>query len=261
MSRATAVHGTFEHGMIVRRVGTGPDVIWIHGLGEYAASFEACAKHPKLAGFTHVMPDLPGYGRSGRFETHGLGPLETIAAFLVPWIASHAPRPILIGHSMGGVLATMIAERMPIGAVVNIDGNLTRGDCTFSAEAAAYSREEFVATGLATMRAKVGERGASEPALAGYHTALGLADADVFHRNAIDLVRLSETETLAPRFAALTTRTLFVAGVSGGICERSRAQLDEHKIRWVGIEPAGHWPFVDQPEAFVNAVGPFLREI
>lgn len=246
--------------MIVRRFGSGPVVIWIHGLGEFAASFDAIVKHPGLAGFTHVLPDLPGYGRSAGLDTHGLGALDALADHLAPWVASHAPNPVLIGHSMGGVLATLLAERMPIGAVVDIDGNLTRGDCTFSAEAAAYTREEFIATGLATMRARVGERGATEPALRGYHTALTLADADVFHRNAIDLVRLSETETLAPRLAALTARVLFVAGVPGGICERSRAQLDEHHVRWVGIEPSGHWPFIDQPDAFAAAVGPFLRE-
>src|SRR5665647_984359 len=143
MSRATAVHGTFEQGMIVRRIGSGPDVIWIHGLGEHSASFDAIAAHPGLAGFTHVLPDLPGYGRSARLDTHGLGPLTALAEHMVPWIATHTPRPILIGHSMGGVLATLIAERMPIGAVVDIDGNLTLGDCTFSAEAAAFGREAF----------------------------------------------------------------------------------------------------------------------
>ena len=245
--------------MIVRRVGTGPDVIWIHGLGEHSASFDAITRHHGLAGFTHVLPDLPGYGRSARLDTHGLGPLDALADFLVPWIATHAPLPLLVGHSMGGVLATLIAERMPIGAIVDIDGNLTRGDCTFSAEAASYGREAFVAAGLAAMRDRVGEQGATDPALRGYHTALTVADADVFHRNAIDLVRLSETETLAPRLAAVSARVLFVAGVPGGICERSRAQLDACKVRWVGLEPSGHWPYIDQPDAFAGAVGPFLR--
>ena len=248
-----------EHGMSVRRFGSGPDVFWIHGLGEQGASFDAITQHPGLAGFTHVVPDLPGYGRSAQLATRGLGTLDALADHLVSWIAAHAPRPGLIGHSMGGVLATLIAERIPISAIVDVDGNLTRGDCTFSAEAAGYDRDEFVATGFATMRARVGERGQAEPALRGYHAALALADPDIFHGNAIDLVRLSETETLSPRLAAVRARVLFVAGVPGGICERSRAQLDQHRIRWVAIEPSGHWPFIDQPEAFAAAVGPFLR--
>ncbi len=253
------MHATFEHQMIVRRLGTGPDVIWIHGLGEQSASFDAIAAHQSFAGFTHVLPDLPGYGRSAKHETRGLDSMLALAEFLVPWVASHAPRPILIGHSMGGALATLIAERMPISAIVNIDGNLTRGDCTFSAEAAVYARDEFVATGFDAMRARVAERGVREPALASYHTALLRADADMFHRNAIDLVGLSETDTLAGRLAAVKARVLFVAGVPGGVCERSREQLDAVGVRWIGIGPGGHWPFIDQPDAFAAVVGPFLR--
>jgi len=69
--------------MIVRRVGSGPDVIWIHGLGEQAASFDAITQHPDLAGFTHVVPDLPGYGRSAHLATRGLGALEALAEHLV----------------------------------------------------------------------------------------------------------------------------------------------------------------------------------
>ena len=253
------MYATFEHRMIVRRIGNGPDMIWIHGLGEQSASFDAIAAHETFAGFTHVLPDLPGYGRSAKHETRGLDSMLSLAEFLMPWVASHAPKPILVGHSMGGALATLIAERMPISALVNVDGNLTRGDCTFSAEAAVYGRDEFVATGFDAMRARVAERGATEPALADYHTALLRADAEMFHRNALDLVALSATETLAPRLAAVSARVLFVAGVPGGICERSRAQLDERRIPWVGIEPAGHWPFIDQPDAFAAAVGSFVR--
>ncbi len=245
--------------MIVRRIGSGPDVIWLHGLGEHSASFNAIAAHESFAGFTHVLPDLPGYGRSAKHETRGLDSIQSLAEFLVPWVASHAPRPILVGHSMGGVLATLIAERLPISAIVNVDGNLTRGDCTFSAEAAGHGRDEFVATGFDAMRARVTERGATEPALASYHTALLRADADMFHRNAIDLVSMSTTETLGPRLAAVSARVLFVAGLPGGICERSRAQLEKLAIQWIGIAPAGHWPFIDQPDAFAAAVGPFLR--
>ena len=149
------MYATFEHRMIVRRIGNGPDMIWIHGLGEQSASFDAIAAHETFAGFTHVLPDLPGYGRSAKHETRGLDSMLSLAEFLMPWVASHAPKPILVGHSMGGALATLIAERMPISALVNVDGNLTRGDCTFSAEAAVYGRDEFVATGFDEMRTRV----------------------------------------------------------------------------------------------------------
>ncbi|MDB4961301.1 MAG: alpha/beta hydrolase [Myxococcales bacterium] len=252
--------------MAVRRFGGGPELVWIHGLGEQSASFERIAR--QLAEVTHVLPDLPGYGRSpapGPSTAAGIDSIDATADQLAAWLAdatrANAPPPILIGHSLGGVLATLVAERMPVRGVINIDGNLTRGDCTFSAEAAAYSLEDFIASGFAAMRARVGERAAAEPPLRGYHAALTLADPAAFHRHAIDLVRLSSTETLAGRLAALGVPTLFVAGVPRGICEASRALLDAHRVPWIGIEPAGHWPFIDQPDAFASVVGRFLRTL
>jgi pimeloyl-ACP methyl ester carboxylesterase len=167
----------------------------------------------------------------------------------------------VIGHSMGGVLATLIAERVPVRGVVNVEGNLSRGDCGYSGRAAAQPLADFVSHGFDALRADVQQRGVLEPALRSYHTALCAAGARTFHRHATDLVALSETETLAARLAALTVPVLYIAGVPAGICERSHALLREHQVPWVGLEPAGHWPFIDQSDAFAAAVAAFAREV
>jgi pimeloyl-ACP methyl ester carboxylesterase len=54
---------------------------------------------------------------------------------------------------------------------------------------------------------------------------------------------------------------LFIAGVPGGICEHSRRLLARHGVRWMGLEPAGHWVHHDQPEAFAGAVAAFLGDV
>src|SRR5205814_2114087 len=113
---------------------------------------------------------------------------------------------------------TMIAERIPVRGVIDIDGNLTRGDCTFSATTIGYTFVEFAGGGMATMLAGVVADGATDAALRGYAPALAKANPGVFHRNATDLVALSETNTLCPRLAALTMPVLFIAGAPGGIC-------------------------------------------
>jgi esterase len=251
-----------EHGMMVRRFGTGPEVVWIHGLGEWSQSFDAVAAHAALAGFSHVLPDLPGYGRSpwpededGRDDDWPDG-LEPLADRLVAWLGDR--RPALIGASMGGVLATLIAERAAVRAVVDVDGNISLGDCTFSGRAAACSLDDFVASGFAAMRAEVYEAGRTDQALRGYHAAMSAASPRVFHRHARALVAMSESEQLAPRLAALRVPALFIAGVPGGICEQSRRLLDRHGVRWIGLEPAGHWVHRDQPDGFAAAVAAFL---
>ena len=237
---------TIEHGMSVRRFGSGPELVWIHGLGESSTSFEPAVA--ELGEFSHVLVDLPGYGRSAWPNPMGL---DALADHLASWLGE--PR-FVIGHSMGGVLATMIAERGAARAIVNIDGNISRGDCTFSAQAIAWSEADFVHHGFAELRGRVYEDGVADAPLRGYAAAMTFASPRMFYRHASDLVALSLTESMAPRLAALRVPALFIAGVPNGICEASRALLDRHGARWVGIEPAGHWVYLDQRERFAATI-------
>jgi pimeloyl-ACP methyl ester carboxylesterase len=231
-----------ESGMTVRRWGAGPELVWI-------------ARHPALAGFTHVLPDLPGYGRAP--WSGAPTALEPLAVHLAAWLADR--RPLVVGHSMGGVLATLLAERGAAGAIVDIDGNLSPGDCNFSGVAAAYSLADFRAHGFAAMRDKVYRDGVTQLPLRGYHAAMCNASPDVFHGHAADLVTMSAAEDLAPRLAALRVPALYLAGVPDGICAHSRELLARHGARWLGIEPAGHWVYLDQPDAFARAVAAFAH--
>ncbi len=250
--------------MVVRRIGRGPEVIWIHGLGERSRCFDAVVGHRLLEGFTHVLPDLPGYGESQPPVLADTGDsLVDLAAHLADWLTTWPARepPIIAGHSMGGVLATLVAERIPVRGVLDIEGNLSRGDCTFSAEASAQDVAAFAAHGFAAMRARVAAEGKRDAALAGYAAAMEQASAVVFHRNAADLVALSVPETLVGRLAAVRAPVMFIAGVPGGICAHSRALLGNHGVPWIGIDPAGHWPFIDQGDAFAAAARAFFRDI
>ncbi len=245
---------SLEHGMMVRRIGKGPTVVWIHGLGESSVSFEPVLA--MLRDYTHVLVDLPGYGRSPWPDE--VSALSDVAASFARWLANEQPA-VLVGHSMGGVLATVVAELAPVRGVVNVDGNLTRGDCTFSLQAAGYSLTEFRAHGFAAVRSQVYTDGMKRAELRGYHAAMRFSSPDVFHRHALDLVELSSADSLAPRLAALKVPKLFVAGVPDGICAASRLRLDAVGVPWLAIEPAGHWVYLDQLERFAMAVDTFLR--
>jgi pimeloyl-ACP methyl ester carboxylesterase len=227
--------------MVVRRTGAGPRVVWVHGLGESSVSFEPVVA--AMPGFAHVLVDLPGYGRSPWPEQ--ASGLDAIADHLAAWLD---PDAFVIGHSMGGVLATLIAERRAVAGIVNVEGNLTAGDCHISGVAAAI---DDPVRALDTVREQ------NRDAPRSYQAALGFAMPAMLHRHAKDLVAISATNTLARRVAAVPS--LYVAGLFDGICDESRRQLDEAGARWVGIEPAGHWVYLDQPKRFVDEVTRFLK--
>ena len=248
------IRWTTEHGMTVRRIGEGPELVWIHGLGESSAMFDASLA--ELPGWTHVLPDLPGYGRS--MWPKQVVNLDEVATMLAKWLGERPPA-FVIGHSMGGVLALLVAERAPVRGIVSVEGNLSKGDCTFSGKAVAFSVEEFAARGLSELCDWIYEMGFPSPPLRGYYAQMTMACPQVFHRHALDLVEMSKSEELAPRLAKLAVPVLYIAGVPDGICMRSRALLMEHKVKWVSVEKSGHWPNADQPEAFLDHLRAFLQ--
>lgn len=243
--------------MVVRRFGTGPELVWIHGLGDWSVSFDAIAAHPALAGYTHVLPDLPGYGRSPWLDV--ADSIDATADRLAAWLAGR--RPIVIGHSLGGVLVTLLGERDAARAIIDVDGNLSSGDCTFSARAAAYSIDDFVAHGFDAMRSDIFDHGRTDPSSRGYYAGLRASSPHSYHRHATELVALSAPETLGPRLAALPVPTLFIAGEPDGICAYSRALLAALPLRHIALGPSGHNPHIDQPDAFAREVAAFLRGV
>ena len=158
----------------VRRVGAGPELVWIHGLGEASICFDDVIA--RMPGWTHVLPDLPGYGRSPWPDEPPS--LDALADQLAAWLGTSAP--VVIGHSMGGVLALMLAERAPVRAIVNVEGNISRGDCTFSGRAAGWSREDFRARGFGELRDWIFELSLKDRPMRGYYAALAFASPVAF---------------------------------------------------------------------------------
>ncbi len=241
--------------------GEGPLVVWLHGLGDSSLGFAEISRHPALAGYRHRLVDLPGYGRSEwTAEPYGL---EEAATGLADWIDRGGEPAILIGHSMGGVIGQLLAERVPtaLRAFIDVEGNLSLADCNFSGMAAAQPLEAFVAKGFDELRDNVYKDGVAQPAKRAYYASLRFADPRVFHRHAKELVELSTKEDLALRLAKLTTPSLYLAGSPDGASARSKELLVAAVARWKIVESAGHSPFIDQPDAFAAAVNELLKPI
>jgi pimeloyl-ACP methyl ester carboxylesterase len=265
---ASSIIHRHEHGIFVRETGIGTAggaLVYVHGLGESGLCFEHLLCRPELRSWRQLIPDLPGYGRS----PWPLRPLSLgeQADLLARWLADLPDgerRPlVVVGHSMGGVVGQMLCERHPelSAALVDVDGNVSRGDCVFSGRAAAQDLPAFVDRGFDRLRNAVYMQGRREEAQRGYYASLRLADPAAFHANSVELVELSSREGLATRLAALAGPVLYIAGVPGGACDRSRELLAAAGVRRIDIGPSGHWPFLDQADRFVSELVGFLATL
>lgn len=237
----------------------GPGLLCLHGLGDWGRSFERLASFPGFAGYRIFAPDLPGYGESAR-PAPDLS-LPQLAEGLAAALGAAGGGPIsLLGHSMGGTLAQLIAERVPdlVGAVVNVEGNTCLNDCAVSGPVAARSLRSFLDSGFSEILSRLDEAGREDPETARYASALRLADPVAVHRHSGDLVALSKPADLPRRFAALAVPTLYIGGSPRGIGPQSLGLLREAGVNLRLLSPAGHCPHRDDPEGFARCVAEFL---
>ncbi len=268
-----------EHGMYIRerqlfsstegkrparssgRIAAGT-LLFVHGLGESGLCFEHLLEHLGLSDWNMLVPDLPGYGCSP-WTTEPLS-LTAHADHLASWLRKTGRGPVVVvGHSMGGVVGLLLCERHPelIRAIVDVDGNISLADCGFSSQAAAYTIKDFMRAGFDRLREIVFRAGRDDRAQRGYYVSLRLCDPRLYHQNSAELVAISSQEELAKRLVDLSAPSLYMAGSPNGVSEHSRRLLDEARVNWCAIQPAGHWPFIDQPDNFVVTMARFLKKL
>lgn len=238
---------------------SGRTLLWIHGLGESSLCFREIVRHPGLAGMRHLYPDMPGYGKTPWSEQ----PLSFSAVVdsLAGYLEVLTKEPVIVvGHSLGGVLGLLLAERRPdlVCGLVDVDGNKSAEDCVYSGKASATESEIFYRDIFPAMLDDIYREGISDPALRGYYTSLRLCDARTFHLHGMALFELSRKRLLAERLAALQMPKLYIGGSPGGVSAGSLEMLKAVDIPLRLVEPSGHWPFIDRPDDFAEILESFI---
>jgi pimeloyl-ACP methyl ester carboxylesterase len=234
----------------------------LHGLAANGACWAAVAQEMQ-AEYDVIMPDARGHGRSSVPE-HGYH-YEDHAADVVGLIeALQLSHPILIGHSMGGLVAAVVASRHP-----GLLRGLILADPTFlSPKVQREVRDSDVAdqhrrTLKMSLDDLVAEGQSRHPERA-LDTIERIARARLQTSLAAFDVLTPPNPDYMQVMSAIEVPSLLVIGGSAGVVSPEVAadlQRVNARLQVEQIPEAGHGLPYDQPRRFAEVVKSFLRSI
>ncbi|MDR5866422.1 alpha/beta fold hydrolase [Halomonas koreensis] len=263
----TPKHLTLDAGrQAYRESGEGPAIVLLHGISSGAASWAPVA--PLLAGYRMLAWDAPGYG-----ESQPLAQAEPraadYAARLDAWLdALGIERCVLVGHSLGAMMASAYAARRPerLAGVVLADPALGYRDADEAKRDSVYrSRWTMLAEqghdAYAAARApRLLREGADEADIARVREGMRRLHVEGFAQASWMLAN-DALEAYLPE--GLPVPATVLCGDEDAITppEACRALAERLGLPYRDIPRAGHASYIDAPEAFAEAVEAFARPL
>ncbi len=243
-----AVHGVRVR---YRHAGAGPAVVLVHGAGGSSAMWIGVCR--RFARDRRLLaPDLPGHGRSGG-ETRSLEDvIQAVGAFAA---ATCVGRAVLVGHSLGGLVALAAALRWPdkIAGLVLVT---TAARLPVSPRLFARIDEEWPRW-HAAMAELAHSPDTPEPTRR-RSAAIGFPCSQAQTR--ADFVACTELDA-TPRLAEVRAPALVVSGADDLLVPPARGAALAEGLRapHVVLPRCGHFPMHERPEAFHEAISNGFR--
>lgn len=225
-------------------------VLFIHGLGSSHDVFLPSREYSFFNEYRLLFVDLPGFGRSDKQENYDYSMRNGVDVCLGLLKYLHIDGVILVAHSLGGVIAQLVAEEIDVEAFINCEGNLTINDCKLSLYIYAQGLDKFVKSGFDELK----EKNFGKP----YYDCLCMTDANAVFLSSKMLVKACRKDGILEQFINLRTKKLYIYGERSSKRRKSREYLKETDVVIEYIEDSGHSMMEENPSAFYDAIKRFL---
>jgi pimeloyl-ACP methyl ester carboxylesterase len=237
-------------------------LIMLHGHGASNEYLRPILDYPKLAEYSILIPDLVGFGDtpapagfSFRMEDQAKAVKQLIDVLGVE------DKIVLLGSSMGGAIAVMLAEMLDgkVKGFINAEGTIDINDCSAPNQAIAAQPYEFYEKTVFWKRL---EELRADPDYVWVVRSQEKAGPVSCYKSIVDYVRVAREDTLTVRLANLGVPVLAIFG------EKNRG-LRTMEERFRAIEGAGvvyiprggHVMMRDNPDAYYQAIEEFMNQI
>lgn len=247
------------------RQGKKQTVLYLHGLGCSKDDFLGAIKADELKDHTLLAFDFPGCGNSTYPKDMALeiDDLVNITDILVSELG--LTNLVLVGHSMGGLVALLYAEKYyeKVKAFINVEGNLGGSDSTISRRVAKHTFNEFKETIFPIFKKKLLETGnigfkRHVEILEKYSSE---SSKKAFFDYSPPLMKYSDSGNLIQRFLKLNIPKLFLYGSENSIRIPYIFDLKETGLEMAEISMSNHFPNYDNPEEYYLVISKFLSGV
>ena len=239
------------------RAGALAPIVFLHGFGSTKEDYLDIVRHPAFAGRAFIAYDAPGCGATR------CGDLSKVS---IPFLVATAKASLehfgvdkfhLVGHSMGGLTALMLAHEQPhrVLSFVDIEGNVAPEDCFLSRQVVDYpadSAEKFFDDFV--------ERTWHSPfyscplyAASLRHKVRAQAVRGIFE----SMVELSDHGELMVKFLSLPFPRMFMYGEQNASLSYL-AHLRANGVQLAEIARSGHFPMYSNPVDMWEQLAGFL---
>ncbi len=252
------IDGTELNISAISREGKMFPILFLHGFGSTKEDYADIVRQATLKNYPFLAYDAPACGETSCSNLDKLSIPFLVKTALAVLDHAQIEHFHLVGHSMGGLTALMLAHLHPdrVLSFINIEGNIAPEDCFLSRQII-----EYPASNAHVFFERFVERTLHTPAYSSPLYSASLkhkSRAEAVHGIFSSMVDLSDHGELMDKFLSLPCPKMFMHGDQN----RNLSYLSHIKskgVRLSEIAECGHFPMYANPPMMWREIVDFLH--